>query len=513
MLKNTTKKRKAAQGQQEKKSMLKQGLAMMGVVALTAGSLFAMSQMNKFDAPKTDMWLVDDRPAVEVAAQPAEAAAQPEEVAEQPVEVAEQSVEVAEQPAKAAEQPEGFNFMLAGSAAQVYNDTMAAEAKAALETAEAQAEAGEAEAADEASLPASTSDAQLDKVPETEALTLNGAAEEKDEELLQALSNMRVAEDRPDSIIISATGDITLGGNVANHGDDYFDAYVQKYGYKYFLQNFRALFEADDLTLVNLEGPLTSSDDMRSGRPFNFRGKTEYVNILSYGGVDVANVANNHALDFGKEGLTETAGVLEAKGIGVSGFGAVYTTEIKGVRITSLGFTEWDYKESDITNAVKEARKDCDLLIVSMHWGIEKQYSTTTKMKTLGRAAVDAGADLVIGNHTHVPGGIEMYNGKYIVYSLGNFCFGGNKTPFDTRCCVFQQEFRINMDGSLTDAGINLIPAFVTSSTSTNNFQPTIASGDAAKEILKLVVKNSSVPSGSLIWMPDSYPVENGLVQ
>ena len=474
---NMTKKNKANQAQEEKKASRLRALAMLGVTALTVGSLFAMSHMNKYDAPKADLWLMDDAqaPQVEVAAE-----------------------------------PDGLGFMLAGSAAQVYNEAMtlraeaAEEAEEAAQTAEAELGSGAEEDALEA---ASRIDPDLQEVPETEPLRIGD--QEEDE---FADSKLRKAADRPDSIIITATGDITLGGNVANHGDDYFDAYVQKYGYKYFLQNFREIFAADDLTLVNLEGPLTSSDDKRGDRPFNFRGKTEYVNIMSQAYVDVANVANNHALDFGMDGLKETAGVLDAKGIGVCGFGAVYTTEIKGVRITCLGFTEWDYKEADITNAIKDARKDCDLLIVSMHWGIEKQYTATTKMKTLAHAAVDAGADLVIGNHPHVAGGVEMYKGKYITYTLGNFCFGGNKNPYDIRCVIFQQEFRINMDGSLSDAGINLIPAYVTSNSQTNNFQPVIATGNAAKEILKMVVRYSSVPSASLIWMPDSYPVQNGLV-
>ena len=477
---NKTKNRKLSASERqarEKRSARLRGLAVLGVVALTGGSLFGMAQMNKYDAPKTDLWISEDAPQVEVAAQ-----------------------------------PEGYGFMLAGSAAQVYTAAMTAE----IDAGDAEIDAGDAEdeagapAEDAVELPPSRRDADADEPGEEE----NAGAEEAEAEetVSAAASNPRSAENRPDSIIITATGDITLGGNVSSHGDDYFDAYVQKYGYGYFLQNFAEMFSLDDLTLVNLEGPLTGSEDKRSGRDFNFRGRTEYVNILSYGNVDVANMANNHALDYGKSGLAETAAVLDVKGIGVCGWGVAYNTTIKGARVTCLGFTEWDYKESDIVNAIQSARRDCDLLIVSMHWGIEKQYKTTSKMRSLAHAAVDAGADLVIGNHPHVVGGIELYNGKYICYSLGNFCFGGNKNPFDVRCMLFQQEFQVNMDGSVTDLGINLIPAYVTSSGSTNNFQPTPASGAEGLEILKIAVRNSSVAGSQVKWMEDSYPVQAGLV-
>jgi uncharacterized protein with FMN-binding domain len=93
--------------------------------------------------------------------------------------------------------------------------------------------------------------------------------------------------------------------------------------------------------------------------------------------VEIANVANNHALDFGEEGLTETAEVLTAEGIGVSGFSRIYTTEVKGVKVCSIGFTEWAYSEDQIVQAVRTARENCDLLLVSVHWGEEKNYEAT----------------------------------------------------------------------------------------------------------------------------------------
>lgn len=314
------------------------------------------------------------------------------------------------------------------------------------------------------------------------------------------------------SITITAVGDCTLGGNVTGGGDDRFHAYVKRYGYDYFFANVRSLFENDDLTIVNLEGPLTNSKNKRSGRTYNFRGKPEYVNILSGSSVEIANVANNHALDFGESGLAETAQVLTKAGIGVSGFSRVYSTEVKGVKVTSIGFTKWQYSQKQIVKAIEAARKNCDLLIVSMHWGEEGVYKTSTEQRSVGHAAIDAGADIVIGHHPHVFGGIEEYKGKYIVYSLGNFCFGGNGNPSDKRCLIFQQTFNVDGNGNVSNGGINIIPAAVTGVSGKNNFQPIIMPAERGTTLLKNVAKYSKMSLNTTDWMKGSYMEKLGYV-
>ena len=306
-------------------------------------------------------------------------------------------------------------------------------------------------------------------------------------------------------ITITAVGDCTLGGDIPTGAYKSFASYYDQYGPDYFFANVRELFASDDLTIVNLEGPLTTSEKIR-GRKFNFRGLPEYVSILSGSSVEICNVANNHALDFGMDGLLETADVLEGADIGVSGFGRMYYTDVKGVRVGSLGFTEWDFTQKQIEAAVRTARENCDLLIVSIHWGEEGSHMATSAQKRLGRAIVDAGADVVLGTHSHVYGGVELYNGKYIVYSLGNFCFGGNRNPRDKDCMIFQQTFRVSADGAVEDAGINVIPARVSSSDSTNDFQPKILGAEAGQKLLNKIGKVSSVNPASVLWMSDSYP-------
>ena len=286
-------------------------------------------------------------------------------------------------------------------------------------------------------------------------------------------------------VVITAVGDCTLGGDIPSGYYRSFASYYDSYGADYFFSDVRDLFESDDLTIVNLEGPLTTSTEMREGRRFNFKGRPEYVDILTGSSVEIANVANNHAMDFGDSGFAETLRVLADAGIGASGFRQVYTTEVSGVTVTSIGFTEWAYEEDQIVRAVRAARAGCDLLIVSVHWGEESSHEATATQRRLGRAIVDAGADVVIGTHTHVYGGVERYNGKYIVYSLGNFCFGCNTNPGDKNCLLFRQTFLAGDDGSVSDGGAEIIPASVSSRTDTNDYHPVLLEGERAQRVLR----------------------------
>ena len=319
----------------------------------------------------------------------------------------------------------------------------------------------------------------------------------------------------PVRLTLTAAGDCTLGGDTMGNADGYkrFEQYVTQYGYDYFFSNVRYIFENDDLTIVNLEGPLTDdrTDPKRHG--FRFTGRPDYVQILSGSSVELCNVANNHAYDFGLAGLKQTAQVLEDAGIGYSGYSQAYYTEIKGVKVGSLGFTKWNHNAKQVAEAVAEARRQCDLLIVSIHWGQEGHNEADSNQRQLGRAAIDAGADLVIGTHPHVYGGIELYNGKYIIYSLGNFCFGGNKNPSDKRCLIFQQSFDIAADGRVSDAGVNIIPCTVSSVSNTNDYRPTVMTAKDGAALLKNIAKYSkNFTLTDTHWMDGNYLAYNGLM-
>ena len=316
---------------------------------------------------------------------------------------------------------------------------------------------------------------------------------------------------------ITAAGDCTFGGEVGSKGRRRFVDLANKEGYDYFFDGVRQVFENDDLTILNLEGPLTNAEKSNK-HGFVFKGDPEYVNIMTGSSVELCNLANNHTMDYGKTGLKDTVAVLEAAGIGYCGYSKTFTTTIRGVRVCALGFTWWDSDKKQIAQAIQNARDNCDLLIVNIHWGIEGNTMQDHKQVTIGHAIIDAGADLVIGTHPHVYQGIEKYKGKYIVYSLGNFCFAGNANPNDKRCMIFQQTFSFNpgmgiAQANIMDAGINIIPCTVSSVKNLNDFQPTIMAAREGGAMLKAIASRSTNFSlTKALWMRDNYVVTAGLL-
>jgi poly-gamma-glutamate synthesis protein (capsule biosynthesis protein) len=312
-------------------------------------------------------------------------------------------------------------------------------------------------------------------------------------------------------------GDCTFCGEAGSKSNKRFLECVEQNGYDYFFANMRSLFEADDLTIVNLEGPLTTVEKPKK-HGYVFKADPACVQILTGSGVELCNLANNHSMDFGAAGLKQTAEVLSGNGIGYCGFTEAWSAEMKGVKVTALGFTKWDHTVEQVTQAVSTARQDCDLLIVNMHWGWERQNQQCHEQVEMGRAAVDAGADLVIGTHPHVYQGIEKYKGKYIIYSLGNFCFAGNANPEDKRCLIFQQTFSFNpgmgiAQANILDAGINIIPASISSVADRNDFVPTVMPAGEGAALLKEVAECSThFTVGDTVWMKGNYLEENGLM-
>ncbi|MDO4740855.1 MAG: CapA family protein, partial [Eubacteriales bacterium] len=239
-----------------------------------------------------------------------------------------------------------------------------------------------------------------------------------------------VSTARSASITISAAGDCTLGGDALNGGLKRFERVFDEYGEDYFLENVKDIFAEDDLTIVNLEGALTG-ETARKDKEFSFKGDPRFAKILTSGSVEVVSIDNNHSQDYYSQGLADTKKTLDYVGVGYAGLGTTYTTTIEGTNIGMLSYRVWDMSVEEMSAEISALKQECDLVIVSIHWGEEKVGKANATQIKLGHAAVDAGADLVLGHHPHVVGSIELYKDKYIVYSLGNFCFGGNSNPAD----------------------------------------------------------------------------------
>lgn len=301
----------------------------------------------------------------------------------------------------------------------------------------------------------------------------------------------------PVSLTLSVVGDCTLGTDETFDYDTSLNAYYENYGADYFLQNVKDIFSTDDLTIANFEGTLTDSDE-REDKTFAFKAPASYASILTGGSVEAVNTANNHSHDYGDQSFNDTLAALDDAGIVHFGYDETAVMDVKGIKVGLVGIYElYDHleREQQLKDNIAKVKADgAQLIVVIFHWGNETETVPDSNQTTLGRIAIDEGADLVCGHHPHVLQGIETYKGRNIVYSLGNFCFGGNSSPSDMDTMIYQQTFTIDANGVKKDNVTNIIPCSISSAAydGYNNYQPTPAEGDEATRILGKINERSS---------------------
>ena len=300
----------------------------------------------------------------------------------------------------------------------------------------------------------------------------------------------------PVSITVSMVGDCTLGTDVNFDQSTSFDAFYQmKNDPGYFFQNVKDIFTADDLTVANMEGTLTTSND-RQQKTFAFKGNPSYTEILTQGGVEATNLANNHSHDYGDQSYEDTIQYLEADGITTFGYDRTAVMDVKGIKVGLIGIYELKDglgRQQQVIDTIQEVKdQGAQVIIVSFHWGTEKSNIPDDIQKTLAHLAIDQGADLVVGHHPHVLQGIEKYQGKNIVYSLGNFCFGGNKNPSDKDTMIFQQTFTVENGELVEDDVTNIIPCSLSSESGYNNYQPMVLEGSEKERVLQKIEEFSA---------------------
>lgn len=293
-------------------------------------------------------------------------------------------------------------------------------------------------------------------------------------------------------ITISAAGDFTLGYYKGQALGGRFDEVAMANGYSYFMKNVKEIFEADDLTIANLEGPLTTRGVAKE-KEFAIRGLPNYTAILKAGSIETVNLANNHTYDYGDIGYTDTVTALKKEEIGYFGEDVTYFTTVNDIKVAILGAKGWASNQS-VKNTLKkridQAKKQADLIIVEFHWGIEREHYPNSTQQDLAKYVIDQGAHLVLGSHPHVIQGIGSYKNANIVYSMGNFCFGANKNPNDKDTFIYQETFALTKDGIVSE-GYEVIPCSISSSTSRNNYQPTILIGTEKSRVLERIEKYS----------------------
>ena len=248
-----------------------------------------------------------------------------------------------------------------------------------------------------------------------------------------------------DTVSLLFAGDIYLSEHVLN-------AYERGGGIEGVLDSgFLQTIEQADIFMENQEFPFSSRGTPETDKQFTFRLPEEKVSIMQEIGPDIVALANNHALDYGSEALSDTIRVLDEAGILHAGAGenldeakALKTIEAGGKTFGFLAASRvfpkgyWAagpdhpgmltaYDSTVLLEEIQKAKESCDFLTVYVHWGIERRTEPESYQRTLGQQYIDAGADLVIGSHPHVLQGIEYYKGKPLVYSLGNFVFGSTQ--------------------------------------------------------------------------------------
>ena len=312
-------------------------------------------------------------------------------------------------------------------------------------------------------------------------------------------------------ITVTGTGDFTIGGD-SRKRTDIFDDELQRQGgdINFTMRNFRDILMADDLTIVNFEGTLTESTYVpreKAENQFLFSAPPSYVAMLADNGVEAVSLENNHIMDHGEDAYQDTMDTLYNADIVYSNSTEVGVIEVKGVEIAMLSYLcidryeqLWDKVPADI----QAAKAQYPIVIVSFHWGNEKDYSPTSNQIRMGRLAVDAGADLVLGHHSHRMQPIEQYKGVYICYSLGNFCFSGNSKPSDMSSIVFQTRFRVR-DGVVSNEGFRIIPIRISSRTDYNDFTPTVLTKDTAIDSVLSTLKENG---RKLEYVVDKYPLD-----
>ena len=313
-------------------------------------------------------------------------------------------------------------------------------------------------------------------------------------------------------ITIIAVGDIMLGGTATPE--------LARFGYDYPFARVADVLRRGSVVFGNLEGPLTKRGTA-AGKQYVFRSPPQLVApALARAGFNVLSLANNHSMDYGLDGLRDTMQALTQAGVHYAGAGENLAAarqpaiiEADGTRVAvlaySLTFPEEFWAAADrpgtafghehqVRADVAAAKQRVDIVLVSFHWGREGTVEPRDYQRTLGRAAIDAGAAAVIGHHPHLLQGIERYRDGVILYSLGNFVFG-SYSPDAARSAIAEFQFRNGRAREVKLYPINVLNSEVV-------FQPYLLIGPAADQVVS-ELQRLSQPLGAAIENRDGIAI------
>lgn len=290
------------------------------------------------------------------------------------------------------------------------------------------------------------------------------------------------------TIDLSIVGDCLLATDRGLNYAGSFNWYGEHRSPDYFFEKVKPIFERDDFTIVNLENVLTDKElpeteaDRGGRRAFCFKAPTRHVDILKAASIEAVSLANNHTNDYGAQGYADTIATVKAAGLEYGTEERTFYLKKNGFVIAVICHGLWyEAQASQIVRRIKEASEHSDYQIVFYHGGAEAHHQPEPWRIRASRRLVDAGADLVIGNHPHVLQHMEVYNGANIIYSLGNFCFGGNTRP-ENATIIYKMLLTIR-EGRVQKQEYDMIPCYVFTG-SINNWQPAPIVNESQKQLI-----------------------------
>lgn len=299
---------------------------------------------------------------------------------------------------------------------------------------------------------------------------------------------------REAALALTFMGDCIIGSEEHSRArEDSFDALIAREGPAWPFMKLRDLLAEDDLSVINFEGVLKDDGREKQSRMHNFRGPEALAAVLPAGSIEVAGLANNHFNDYGLAGRRSTQAALDGAGVLTFGYGRLLTWDKDGVRLGFGGIRETTYKQGKarLGREIAQLREmGAHYIIYTCHFGKEYDPLHNALQTEMAHAAIEAGADLVVGAHPHVVQGVERYRDGLILYSLGNFVFGGNLELTEFGGLVARLDLRFT-DQRLSETRLRLIPVLTTGARPANNFQPLPAQGEDKRRIMALIQADS----------------------
>lgn len=315
----------------------------------------------------------------------------------------------------------------------------------------------------------------------------NTVVAEEVEDVVQENIEVDYPYEEPKSFNIKMTfaGDVMIASYKNQTTDGSFNTYAANKSPTYFFEKVEPIFEEDDITIVNLENVLTDKNLKEVPKDHNpaywFRSKTSNTDILTSSSIEAVSLANNHYGDYGTQGRLDTVEAVEKAGLLYGHNDKTFYFEKNGYKIAFICHGLWgEWQANDIVKRIKEAETQSDFQVVFYHGGKERLHAPEEWKIRASRKLVDNGADLVVGNHPHVLQPMENYNGVDIIYSMGNFCYGGSRRP-ENRSILYQIELTISNDGVLEGKTSEIIPCYVYTG-DVNNYQPTPIEDEVVKQ-------------------------------